>query len=370
MYDIYLSPPDVGELEQRYVMDAVSSGWVAPLGPDVDAFEAELANFVGAKHVVALSSGTAALHLALLAAGIKADDTVMCSTLTFAASAFAITYAGAVPVFVDSEAQSMNMDPQLLADTLAAGAKNNSLPQAIMVVDIFGQCADYEAIGGIAQRYEVPLIEDAAEALGASSLGQSAGTFGLCGAFSFNGNKIMTTSGGGAFLTDDGELAQRVRHLATQARQPLPWYEHEQVGYNYRMSNILAALGRAQLSRLPGFITRRGEIRNLYRQLLEPIGVEVVDDASWGQGNNWISVARFPKEGQPALAREALRSQRIESRPMWKPMHQQPVFSESPCHLSGVSDRLFADALCLPSATSMTADDVHKVVDVVKATLA
>lgn len=364
-FRIHLSAPDVGDLEAKYVLDALRSGWVAPHGPAIDAFEEDTKAFVGAEHAVALSSGTAALHLALLACGVGAGDEVVVPTLTFAATAFAVTYVGARPVFVDSEATSWNLDPELLADFLAERAALGRLPAAVIVVDIFGQTADYDRIIPLCDEYGVTVIEDAAEALGATHGMRMAGTFGRCGVFSFNGNKIMTTSGGGMLVTDDAELAARVRYLATQARQPVPWYEHEDIGFNYRMSNILAALGRAQLERLPDLVARRREIRGAYAARLgAATGLAVRQDADWGRSNAWLTVAELMDPGQVDCMIHGLAQIRVEARRAWKPMHLQPVFQESEAILNGVAEQGYLRSLCLPSGPSMSNHDIGEVCDV------
>lgn len=364
-FDIYLSPPDVGELEREFILDALDSGWVAPLGPHVEALEEELSDFVGGAHVVALSSGSAALHLALVVAGVQPGDEVVCSTLTFAASAFAIVHAGGIPIFIDSESDSWNMDPDLLRDFLTKRARIGKLPKAVMVVDLYGETANYPVLLAVANEFDIPIVEDAAEALGATCAGQAAGTFGLCGAFSFNGNKIITTSGGGAFISHDEHLAKRVRFLATQAREPVPWYEHHQVGYNYRMSNLLAAVGRAQLQRLPAMVLIRKQHQADYRTQLASVGVKVKVDAPWGQGNAWLTTARFQTRDLREEVRRALAEDGIESRHIWKPMHQQPVFSGLTSIVNGTSDDIFESGLCLPSGASLTGTQLNRVVSVV-----
>ncbi|MGI8592370.1 MAG: aminotransferase class I/II-fold pyridoxal phosphate-dependent enzyme, partial [Nakamurella sp.] len=268
---IFLSAPDVGELESKYVLEAMSSGWVAPAGPDLDAFEAEMAQRVGVEHGVGLSSGTAALHLGLLALGVRPDDVVLTATMTFVATANAITYVGAEPFFVDSERETGNVDVNLLADAACQVRANGRRIGAILPVDLLGKCADMTALTALAAELDVPLLVDAAESVGASFRGRAAGSFGAASVVSFNGNKIMTTSGGGMLLTSDKALADRVRYLSTQARQPVAHYEHTDIGYNYRLSNILAALGRAQLVRLDEILVRRRKIRNLYRQLFAEV---------------------------------------------------------------------------------------------------
>jgi len=370
---IYLSAPQVTEIEIEYVTAALRSGWVAPLGPDVDAFEAEIIALTGVQHAVALSSGTAALQLGLMALGVRPGDEVIVPTLTFGATAFAVTYTGARPVFLDSEEQTWNLDPQLLSEVLAARAAEGNLPAAIIPVDLFGRTCDYEAITDIAARFEVPILEDAAEALGASCNGQSAGAFGRAGVFSFNGNKIITTSGGGMLVTDDTDIASKVRYWSTQSREPLPWYEHVEIGYNYRLSNVLAALGRGQLTRLDEMIKRRIANRSQYELALGGIdGVAVVMDPAWGQGNAWLTNIRFDPTlhpGAPEAVRLALEALNVESRPVWKPMHQQPVFADAQSHLTGVADRIFADGLCLPSGPQVTQADVELVCETVAGAL-
>ncbi len=366
---IYLSSPQVTETEIDYVTAALRSGWVAPLGPDVDAFEAEISAYTGIAHVVALSSGTAALHLGLMALGVRPGDEVIVPTLTFAATAFAVHHAGARSVFLDAEEQSWNLDPQLLAEVLAARAESGTLPAAIIPVDLFGRTCNYPEITAIAGQYGVPILEDAAEALGSSCAGVSAGAFGRAGVFSFNGNKVMTTSGGGMFVTDDAALADKVRYWSTQAREPLPWYEHVEIGYNYRMSNVLAALGRGQLSRLDEMIKRRVDNRAQYDSTLSGLdGVAVVMDPSWGPGNAWLTNIRFDAgryPDAPEKVRLALEALNIESRPVWKPMHQQPVFADAEAHLTGVADRIFADGLCLPSGPNVTEPDIALVCETI-----
>ncbi len=362
---VFLSPPSISDLEIDSVVRALHSGWVAPLGPEVDAFEGDTAAFCGADNAVALSSGTAALHLGLLGLGVSPEDEVVVPTMTFGATAFAVTYIGATPVFLDIEAESWNLDPEVLASFLAHRAALDQLPAAIVTVDVFGRSCDYGRIMPIAERYEVPVLADAAEALGATFGDQPCGSFGRASVLSFNGNKIMTTSGGGMLLTNDHALAEKVRFWATQSREEAPWYEHEEIGYNYRMSNILAALGRAQLSRLPSMIERRRDIRDRYANLFAHIaGIDVLGDPPWGRSNAWLTTVRFDPAlhaDAPTRVREALEAENIESRPVWKPMHQQPVFAGSQSYLTGVADAVFAEGLCLPSGVGMTDDDVDRV---------
>jgi dTDP-4-amino-4,6-dideoxygalactose transaminase len=357
-YRIYLSPPDIGSLEEEYVLDALRSGWVAPLGPHVEALEREIAGQAGVAHAVALSSGTAGLHLGLLALGVRAGDEVVVPTMTFAATAFAVTYVGAQPVFLDSEPDSVNLDPDLLAAFLSERAAAGSLPAAVIVVDIYGQTADYDRILPLCQEYGVPVLEDAAEALGATHRLGRAGSFGRAAVFSFNGNKIMTTSGG-MLVTDDGAIAARVRHLATQAREPVPWYEHEEIGFNYRMSNLLAALGRAQLQRLPGMIEHRRSTFELYAKHLTAPGVRMLHDAPWGAGNHWLSLVVFDDPGSAARVITALDNEGIESRHTWKPMHLQPCFASATSLCNGVAEALFDNGVCLPSGSALDSADAE-----------
>ena len=364
MSRIHLSPPDVRGDERERLLAALDSGWVAPVGPDLDAFEAELAARCGVAHGVGLASGTAALHLALLLTGVQPGDDVLVPTLTFAASAFAVTYVGARPCFVDCEAGSWNLSVELLAAELADRRARDDLPAAVVTVDLYGQCADYDAILPLCAELGVPVIEDAAEALGATWRGEPAGSFGAYGVLSFNGNKIVTTSGGGALVTDDAAGAARARHLATQAREPVVHYEHAEVGFNYRLSNLLAALGRAQLATLDDRIARRRELRAAYEQAVagtEGVALQPLDGR--GTTNAWLTcITLDPAAGvAPEQVRLHLEGDDIESRPLWKPMHQQPVFASHPARLDGTADRLFATGLCLPSGSSMTDAELERV---------
>lgn len=364
---MYLSPPSIGDEELVAVEDAIKSGWVAPLGPAVDAFESELAAASGRAHAVALSSGTAALHLGLLALGVKPGDEVVVPTMTFGATAFAVTYTGATPVFLDVEEQSWNLDPEVLSDFLDERSSAGRLPAAVLLVDVFGRTCNYDTILPLCASHGVPVLADSAEALGARHGLTPAGSLGQAAVFSFNGNKIITTSGGGALVTDDPDIARKARHWANQSREPFPWYEHEEVGFNYRMSNVLAALGRAQLARLDAIVARRRAIRNRYSEALAGLaGVSVMADPPWGTWNGWLTTIRFDLSiypGGPTRIREVLEAHDIESRPVWKPMHQQPVFRSAESMLTGVADRVFADGLCLPSGTAMTEADVDRVSD-------
>jgi dTDP-4-amino-4,6-dideoxygalactose transaminase len=367
---IYLSPPDTGALEREYLLAALDSGWVAPVGPDLDGFEHDLARLTGWPGVTAVSSGTAALHLALLVIGVEPGDEVLVSTFTFAASANAVVHAGATPVFVDSEASTWNLDPTLLADVLAERRRTNRLPRAVVVTDLYGQCADYDAIVPLCRELGVTVIEDAAEAVGSTYRGRAAGTLGDVGIFSFNGNKIMTTSSGGAVLAADTAVTDRVRYLATQARQPALHYEHTEVGYNYRLSNLLAAVGRAQLVRLPTMIERRLAVHALYRERLDGLeGVVFMPLSPADSWNGWLTCLVLDSSEQRDRVLAALAADDIEARPLWKPMHAQPVYAAHEAHVTGVSDELFARGLCLPSGSVLSDDDVTRVADVVRRSL-
>ena len=370
MTRVYLSPPNIGQDEVSAVTVALESGWVAPVGPEIGRFETEIAHAARRNHGVALSSGTAALHLGLKALGVGQGDEVVVPTLTFAATAFAVCHAGAQPIFLDSEAESWGLDPELLGHLLAGRARAGKLPAAVVPVDLFGRTCSCQEITEICSEYEIPLLWDSAEALGAAYGDSPAGSFGNAAAFSFNGNKIITTSGGGALVTDDPEVAKRVRHWSTQSREPLPWFEHYEIGYNYRMSNVLAALGRAQLAKLPDTVERRRAIRSRYASALDAIaGVTVVADPSWGRSNAWLTMVVFDSELHPSAAervRKALDASDIEARPVWKPMHSQPVFAEEEAVLSGVADRVSREGLCLPSGTCMAEVDLDRVITIVK----
>lgn len=367
---IFLSPPDVGAAERELLIDAFDSNWVAPNGPHLDAFEHEMATRIGVGHAVATSSGTAALHLALRAVGVTAGSEVLVSDLTFIASVAAASYLGAVPVFVDSERHSWNMDPQLAADYLRDAARRNGLPAAMVVVDLYGQCADYDAFAGLSRRYEVPLVADAAESLGATYRGRPAGSLADISVLSFNGNKIITTSSGGMVLTSSAELADTCRHLANQAREPAAHYEHQTVGYNYRLSNLLAAVGRGQLTSLDRKVAARRAVNLAYREAFEGLaGLEFAPVAPWGEPNAWLSVVTIDPErfgATTADVQRLLADHDIESRPAWKPMHLQPVFDGCRTIGGAVGEAVFATGLCLPSGSSLRSDQLERVVDLVR----
>lgn len=360
---IYLSAPEVAGTELDMLRDAIASNWIAPLGPHVDAFEAEVCARLDQPHAVALCSGTAALHLALDVLGVGPGDEVYVSTLTFAATANAVRYVGATPVFIDSELTSWNIDPALLATALAAAAAAKRLPKAMIVVDLYGQCADLAPVMELCGSYGIPVIEDAAEALGASYRGRPAGSFGDLSILSFNGNKIITTSGGGMLLSRNSQWIARARHLATQAREPARHYEHISVGYNYRLSNLLAAVGRSQLQDLDRRVAARRAINAHYRRGLADLpGWEFMPEASFGTSSCWLTCATVTSEHLRDQILDELGADNIEARPVWKPMHLQPVFSSFPAIGGTVAERLFRHGLCLPSGSALQPDDLDRVI--------
>jgi dTDP-4-amino-4,6-dideoxygalactose transaminase len=353
---IYLSPPHLGEAERAFVAEAFDTNWIAPLGPNVDGFEAELERYTGAAHAAALSSGTAALHLALILLGVGAGDEVVCSSFTFSASANPIVYQGATPVFVDSEADTWNMDPDALAAALADRQAKGKLPKAVILVHLYGMPAKMREIMAHCERYGVPLIEDAAEALGSTYHGRAMGTFGAMGILSFNGNKIITTSGGGALISDHAEWIERARFLATQARDPAPHYQHSQIGYNYRLSNVSAGIGRGQMKVLDDRVAARRANTARYRQFFAPYrGVTLPEEPAGMFSNRWLTTVLVDPAATGGVTREDLRlalgADNIEARPLWKPLHLQPVFEAYPYYGEGLSERLFDQGLCLPSGS-------------------
>jgi pyridoxal phosphate-dependent aminotransferase EpsN len=370
-YDrIYLSPPHLGELEQTFVQEAFDTNWIAPMGPNVDAFEEEFCEIIGSKYALATSSGTAALHLALIEAGVGAGDEVLVPSLTFAASINAIVYQDAVPVLVDSELESWNVDPALLREVLQKRATSGMMPKALVLVHLYGQCANVDPILEACEEYGVAVIEDAAEALGASYKGTEPGTFGQSGIFSFNGNKIITTSGGGMLVSNDKELIDHARKLSTQARDPAPHYQHSEIGYNYRLSNVLAGIGRGQLRVLEDRVAaRRGNFAYYEEHLGDLAGVEFQPEAAWGTHTRWLTVLTIDPEAFGATrddVRLALEAENIEARPVWKPMHMQPVFAE--CEMIGgaVAEEFFEKGLCLPSGSSLSKDQLDRVIEIVR----
>ncbi|WP_299408953.1 aminotransferase class I/II-fold pyridoxal phosphate-dependent enzyme [Acaryochloris sp. IP29b_bin.148] len=370
MKPILLSPPHMGSEELRFVHEAFTTNWIAPVGPNVDAFEAEFCQTVGSAHAVAVSSGTAALHLALRLIGVAPEDEVFCSTLTFVATANPITYMVAKPVFIDSDRTSWNMDPELLSTALKQRDRSGKLPKAVILVHLYGQSADIDPILEICDRYDIPLIEDAAEALGATYKGRTPGTFGRMGIYSFNGNKIITTSGGGMLVSAEPTLMEKARFLATQARDPAPHYQHSEVGYNYRLSNVLAGIGRGQLQVLSERVAARRHNFETYYQALGTLpGLKFMPEAAFGKATRWLTCLTVDPE-QFGCDREqirlALADHHIESRPVWKPLHLQPVFAEAECMGGAVAEHLFQRGLCLPSGSSLTDEDLQRVIQVIQ----
>ncbi len=371
MARVYLSPPHVAGREVELVTEAIASNWIAPLGPHVDAFEAEVAQVAGVGHAVALSSGTAALHLALTVLGIGAGDEVACSDFTFAASANPITYTGAVPFFVDADEATWTIDADLLDRALSERRAAGAHVRAVIAVDLYGQCCDYDALHDVCARHEVVLVQDATESLGATYRGAPAGAQGALAAFSFNGNKIITTSGGGMLVSDDASPIEHARKLSTQAREPVAHYEHVEIGFNYRMSNVLAALGRAQLETLEMRVAARRRLRDRYRELLDGVpGVSFMPEASYGTSNAWLTCVVIDPGAFGAdreAVRLALEAQDIEARPLWKPMHLQPIFAGHRSFGGDVGAGVFECGLCLPSGSALSDEDQDRVVATVRA---
>jgi dTDP-4-amino-4,6-dideoxygalactose transaminase len=367
---IFLSSPHMGTLEREYVDDAFASNWIAPLGPHVDAFQEEFAREVGSAHALALSSGTSALHLALQLVGVGPGDDVLVSTLTFSASVNPIRYLGAQPVFIDSERTSWNMDPALLEEDLAARARTGRLPRAVVVVHLYGQSADMDPLLAACDRYGVPVVEDAAEALGSTYKGRTPGTLGRVGIYSFNGNKIITTSGGGMLVSADGELVRHALKLATQARDNAPHYQHSEIGYNYRMSNVLAGIGRGQLRVLEERVAARRANFDFYVKAFRDLpGITFMPEAPWGRHTRWLTALTIDPEAFGAdreAVRVALEKQDIEARPVWKPMHLQPVFASFERRRGSVAEDLFRHGLCLPSGSNLTSRELGRVAEAVR----
>jgi dTDP-4-amino-4,6-dideoxygalactose transaminase len=370
MSRLYLSPPDLTGQELALVGEAIASGWIAPLGPHVDAFEAEMSARLEVPHALALSSGTAALHLALLVLGVGRGDEVWTSSLTFAATANAIAYVGAAPVFVDSDEGSWNLDPGLVEEELRRAARAGRLPKALIAVDLYGQCADLAPIADACREHGVWLIEDAAEALGATYRGRPAGSLGDAAILSFNGNKIITTSGGGMLLSGRKDWIDRARHLATQAREPARHYEHKDIGYNYRLSNLLAAVGRAQLADLDRRVNARRAINARYRELLAGIpGWAFVPEAPYGRATFWLTCSLVDPGRAPAsrdAVLDALAGADIEARPVWKPLHLQPAFAGCRVLRGSVAERLFGHGICLPSGSGLAPADQDRVIRIAR----
>ncbi len=374
---IPLSIPHLSGTEINYVSDAVNSGWIVPLGPNVDAFEKGLKTFLGDRediHVTALSSGTAALHLGLVILGVKPGDEVICQSMTFSASANPIAYLGATPVFVDSEKDTWNMCPQALRNAIEARIANGKKPKAIIPVHLYGMPAKMDEIMAVANEFEIPVLEDAAEALGSTYNGTQSGTIGEMACLSFNGNKIITTSGGGALVTKTKEDADKSKFLATQARDNAPHYQHTHIGYNYRMSNVCAGIGRGQLEALEERVASRRNNFEYYRQHLSNIeGISFQEEQPGMFSNRWLTSILIDPAKTNGITREdirlALQEQNIETRPLWKPMHLQPVFADAPYYGSGVSDQLFDIGLCLPSGSNLTTEELERVVSEIKKAL-
>ena len=368
---ILLSTPHMGSQELEFVKQAFDTNWIAPVGPHVDAFEQEFCQITGASYAAAVSSGTAALHLALQLVGVGPGDEVFCSTLTFAATANPIIYLGAKPVFIDSDRISWNMNPELLQEALQKRAYFGKLPKAVILVHLYGQSADIEPILQVCDQYNIPLIEDAAEALGATYKGLSPGTFGRVGIYSFNGNKIITTSGGGMLVSDDDQLVMKAKFLATQARDPAPHYQHSEIGYNYRLSNVLAGIGRGQLQVLNQRVAARRRNFEIYQSALGDLpGIEFMPEANFGHSTRWLTALTVATEAFGAdreYIRLQLAKQQIEARPVWKPLHLQPVFSECECIGGEVGEDLFVRGLCLPSGSNLTDEDLERVISVITA---
>ncbi|SKC82917.1 DegT/DnrJ/EryC1/StrS family aminotransferase [Ohtaekwangia koreensis] len=367
---IYLSSPHMGGDEIKFVNEAFDANWISPVGPNISSFEEELAAYNSVGYCAALSSGTAAIHLALIILNIGAGDEVLCSSFTFSGSCNPIRYQGAIPVFVDSEADSWNMDPALLEDAIKDRIAKGKKPKAIIAVHLYGMPARMNAIMSVAKRYEIPVIEDAAEGLGSTYFEKKLGSFGDFGIYSFNGNKIITTSGGGALVAANKDWITKAKFLATQARDPAPHYEHTEIGYNYRLSNVCAGIGRGQLLVLNERVQQRREVYNFYRRELSDIkGISFQNEIEGAFSNRWLTTILIDPT-QSGFDREQLRlaleKENIESRPLWKPMHLQPVFKSFPSFSSGVSERLFESGLCLPSGSNLTVKQLSGIVAVIK----
>ncbi|MEK5166364.1 aminotransferase class I/II-fold pyridoxal phosphate-dependent enzyme [Paenibacillus sp. FSL R5-0527] len=374
MKRIYLSPPHLGNMEFEFVQEAFRSNWISTVGPHIEAFEAEIARYAGTKGAIVVSSGTAGLHLALRVHGVGPGDTVFVSTLTFIASVNPIIYQGAEPVFIDSEPDSWNMSPAALERALADAARKNRLPKAVIAVNLYGQSAKYDEIKALCAPYGIPVIEDAAESLGAEYKGRRSGSIGDIGVYSFNGNKIITTSGGGAVVSDNLEHLQIMKHWSTQARMPEIHYQHEEIGYNYRMSNILAGIGRGQLLELDGRVAARRKVFANYRERLGAIeGISFMPELAEGFSTRWLTAMTVdPSQCPVPVSRiiAALQENEIESRPVWKPMHLQPCFAGKEIYAHSpelnVAEQLFACGICLPSGSNLTEEEQSRVMDIIE----
>ncbi|MBD2766523.1 aminotransferase class I/II-fold pyridoxal phosphate-dependent enzyme [Hymenobacter sp. BT664] len=372
---LFLSPPHLGRHELNYVHKAIEDNWVAPAGPNIAGFEADICQATGVAHCVALTSGTAAIHLGLILLGVEPGDEVLCPSFTFVATANPIRYLGATPVFVDSEADTWNMCPHRLREAITDRISRGKKPKALLLVHLYGMPARLPELLAIAAEYNLPVLEDAAEALGSRFNGQPLGSFGTVGVFSFNGNKILTTSGGGALVTNDAALAQRARFLATQAKDEAPHYQHSEVGYNYRLSNILAGIGRGQMELLDERVKRRREIFAWYQEHLANLpGLTVALDPELlgSRANRWLTTLLLDPAATaatPETLRQHLETRNIESRPLWKPLHLQPLFATAPMYGGEICADLFARGLCLPSGTALTEADLHRVAEAVREAL-
>ena len=370
---IYLSPPHMGGTELAYIQNAFDTNWIAPLGPHVDAFENNLSGFLQVKACAALSSGTAALHLALIQLNVQQSDYVICPTFTFSASANPILYQKAIPVFVDSEKETWNMDPELLEEAVQFCLRQNKKPKAIIVVHLYGMPAKLKAIQKIADDHGIPIIEDAAESLGSKYYGKHTGSFGTFGILSFNGNKIITTSGGGALVSSNLEAIKKTRFLATQARDPAPHYQHSTIGYNYRMSNICAAIGRGQMEVLSNRVDSRKKNFNYYQSRLSVLpAITFLPEPENVSSNRWLTTIQIDStqtSATPNTIRLALESLNIESRPLWKPLHLQPIFAQFPSFVADISTNLFFNGLCLPSGSALTEAHLDRICSSVEATI-
>ncbi|QOI97881.1 MAG: aminotransferase class I/II-fold pyridoxal phosphate-dependent enzyme [Flammeovirgaceae bacterium] len=363
---IWLSPPHMGGEEIKFVQEAFDTNWVSPVGPHITAFESELSSYLGIADCAALSSGTAAIHLALIILGIQRDDEVICSTFTFSGSCNPVVYLGAKPVFVDSESLTWNMDPDLLEEAIRHRiSKTGKKPKAIILVHLYGMPAQLDRIMNIAKQYEIPVIEDAAEALGAEYKGKKVGTFGDIGILSFNGNKIITTSGGGALVSDNIGYVKRARFLATQAREPVLHYEHKEIGYNYRLSNISAGIGRGQLKFLDQRVRRRREIFEFYSDKLSPY-FDFIPEPAGHYSNRWLTTAVLKEVRLKSVVQlqRALEIEQIECRPLWKPMHLQPVYAQTAHYSNGTAESLFNKGICLPSGSNLIINDLNRICEV------
>jgi len=362
---IWLSSPHMSGAELKYINEAFETNWIAPLGANVNSFESDLSQYLGGVHCAALSSGTAAIHLALIMLGVEKGDDIICQSFTFSATANPIVYLGANPIFIDSEPESWNMDPELLEKAIKDRISKQRKPKAIILVHLYGMPAKIDEIVSIAEKYEIPIVEDAAESLGSRYKGRACGTFGLMGILSFNGNKIITTSGGGALVSRDDEYIKKARFLATQARDDAPHYQHSEIGYNYRMSNVVAGIGRGQMEVLENRIAVRRENNRFYRSLFNGIeGIAFQNEPVGHFSNYWLTTILVNKE-KIGFSREdirvALEKENIETRPLWKPMHLQPVFSNALSYVNGISEKYFQDGLCLPSGSNLTTEEKDRI---------